>query len=161
MLHLAPDNRSESGGLSVRWQIAILVSIAIAISYLDHQTLPVPVQSISRDIPLNNSPFSARNRLLPGTGVSPEWLYKGNGHLLRAHREPLDIPWFAEDGGEEAEIAGAYVIAPNGQPYRVGLAVRNEFSDHQLEKKNYGRPLRNSVRVDKRVPALMSVIPLR
>jgi hypothetical protein len=77
-------------------------------------------------------------RPAPGSiGVPPEWFYKGNGCLLRAHGEPLEIPSYAEDGGEEAEIAGVYVIGPNGQPYRVGLAVGNEFSDHQFEKKNY------------------------
>jgi hypothetical protein len=70
-------------------------------------------------------------------GVPPEWFYKGNGCVLRAHGEPLEIPCYAEDGGEEAEIAGVYLIGPNGQPYRVGLAVGNEFSDHQFEKKNY------------------------
>jgi hypothetical protein len=77
-------------------------------------------------------------RPAPGSiGVPPEWFYKGNGCLLRAHGEPLEIPSYAEDGGEEAEIAGVYVIGPNGQPYRVGLAVGNEFSDHQFERKNY------------------------
>ena len=77
-------------------------------------------------------------RPAPGSiGVPPEWFYKGNGCLLRGHGEPLEIPSYAEDGGEEAEIAGVYVIGPNGQPYRVGLAVGNEFSDHQFEKKNY------------------------
>ena len=70
-------------------------------------------------------------------GTPPEWFYKGNGCVLRAHGEPLEIPGYAEDGGEEAEIAGVYVIGPNGQPYRVGLAIGNEFSDHQFEKKNY------------------------
>jgi hypothetical protein len=70
-------------------------------------------------------------------GVSPEWFHKGTGHTLRAHGEPLDIPFYAEDGGEEAEIAGVYVIGPDGQPYRLGLAAGNEFSDHQFEKSNY------------------------
>ena len=70
-------------------------------------------------------------------GVPPEWFYKGTGCGLRAHGEPLDIPFYAEDGGEEAEVAGVYVIAPNGQPYRIGMAAGNEFSDHQFEKKNY------------------------
>jgi len=70
-------------------------------------------------------------------GTPPEWFYKGTGTTLRAHGEPLDIPDYAEDGGEEAEIAGVYVIGPNGQPYRVGMAAGNEFSDHQFEKKNY------------------------
>src|SRR5215472_14108807 len=70
-------------------------------------------------------------------GISPEWFYKGTGYMLRAHGEPLDVPSYAEDGGEEAEIAGVYVIGPDGQPYRIGLATGNEFSDHQFEKKNY------------------------
>lgn len=70
-------------------------------------------------------------------GTPPEWFYKGTGCALRAHGEPLEIPCYAEDGGEEAEIAGVYVIGPNGQPHRLGLAIGNEFSDHQFEKKNY------------------------
>ena len=70
-------------------------------------------------------------------GIAPEWFYKGTGSGLRAHGEPLDIPSYAEDGGEEAEIAGVYVIAHDGRPHRVGMAVGNEFSDHQFEKKNY------------------------
>jgi hypothetical protein len=74
----------------------------------------------------------------PGTpGVSPEWFYKGNGSTLRAHNQPLDIPPFAEDGGEEPEIAGVYVIDSAGQPRRIGMAAGNEFSDHRFEKKNY------------------------
>jgi len=77
-------------------------------------------------------------RPAPGSiGISPEWFHKGTGHMLRAHGEPLDIPCYAEDGGEEAEIAGVYVIGPGDQPYRLGLAAGNEFSDHQFEKKNY------------------------
>jgi hypothetical protein len=70
-------------------------------------------------------------------GVAPEWFYKGNGTILRAHGEPLDVPGFAEDGGEEAEIAGVYVIGAEGLPYRVGMAIGNEFSDHVFERKNY------------------------
>ncbi|MGA2581871.1 MAG: AraD1 family protein [Tepidisphaeraceae bacterium] len=70
-------------------------------------------------------------------GAAPEWFYKGDGSILRAHGEPLEIPAFAEDGGEEAEIAGLYIIAPDGRPHRVGMAIGNEFSDHVFEKKNY------------------------
>ena len=70
-------------------------------------------------------------------GVAPEWFYKGNGTILRAHGEPLDVPGFAEDGGEEAEIAGVYFIGADGAPRRVGMAVGNEFSDHKFEKGNY------------------------
>jgi ACS family hexuronate transporter-like MFS transporter len=42
----------------LRWRIAILVSAAIAISYLDRQTLSVAVKAISSDIPLSNEQFS-------------------------------------------------------------------------------------------------------
>ena len=75
---------------------------------------------------------------LPGEiGVQPEWFYKGNGSVLRGHGETLTVPPFANDGGEEPEIAGVYVIGPDGQPYRVGLTVGNEFSDHKMERQNY------------------------
>jgi hypothetical protein len=70
-------------------------------------------------------------------GVAPEWFYKGNGTILRAHSEPLEIPAFAEDGGEEAEIAGIYLVGEDGTPRRIGMAIGNEFSDHKFEKRNY------------------------
>jgi hypothetical protein len=70
-------------------------------------------------------------------GVAPEWFYKGNGTILRAHGEPLIVPAHAEDGGEEGEIAGVYLIGPDGKPRRIGMAAGNEFSDHKFEKRNY------------------------
>lgn len=70
-------------------------------------------------------------------GVAPEWFYKGNGTCLRAHNEPLTIPEFADDGGEEPEIAGVYLIDPTGVPRRVGFTQGNEFSDHEFERRNY------------------------
>lgn len=87
-------------------------------------------------------------RPAPGqVGIAPEWFYKGCGTILRAHGEPLLVPDFAEDGGEEAEIAGLYLIGLDGQPQRVGMAAGNEFSDHRFERRNYlnlaGSKLRN------------------
>jgi hypothetical protein len=70
-------------------------------------------------------------------GIAPEWFHKGSGTVLRAPGEPLLVPAYAEDGGEEAEIAVVYVIGPDSRPYRVGMAQGNEFSDHRFEKKNY------------------------
>jgi hypothetical protein len=70
-------------------------------------------------------------------GVPPEWFYKGCGTILRSHGEDLEVPSFAGDGGEEPEIAGAYIIDPDGNPRRIGLTIGNEFSDHVTEKKNY------------------------
>jgi hypothetical protein len=74
----------------------------------------------------------------PGNiGTAPEWFYKGTGSSLRAHGEPLDVPAYAEDGGEEAEVAGIYLIGPDGEPRRIGMSAGNEFSDHRFEKHNY------------------------
>ena len=70
-------------------------------------------------------------------GTAPEWFYKGCGTIIRAPGAPLDVPPYAEDGGEEAEIAGAYLIGPDGRPYRIGMMIGNEFSDHKFEKRNY------------------------
>ena len=77
-------------------------------------------------------------RPAPGlAGVQPEWFYKGNGHSAVAHGQPLTSPHFALDGGEEPEIAGIYIIGPQGQPFRIGWALANEFSDHVTERINY------------------------
>jgi len=70
-------------------------------------------------------------------GVQPEWFFKGDGALLVGPGAPLVAPSFAQDGGEEPEIAGIYVVGDNGQPYRVGFSLANEFSDHVMERVNY------------------------
>ena len=70
-------------------------------------------------------------------GIAPEWFYKGDASVLRAPFEPLEIPSHAEDGGEEAEIAGIYLVAADGTPYRIGMCQGNEFSDHKFERRNY------------------------
>ena len=70
-------------------------------------------------------------------GVQPEWFYKGDGSFVMAPGKPLVSPWFAADGGEEPEVAGVYLIGPEGMPYRLGHALLNEFSDHVTERGNY------------------------
>ena len=70
-------------------------------------------------------------------GVQPEWFYKGNGSQAVAGEQPLVSPSFALDGGEEPEMAGIYVISKDGNAFRVGFAVSNEFSDHVTERINY------------------------
>lgn len=77
-------------------------------------------------------------RPAPGeTGAAPEWFYKGTGAILRGHGAPLTVPSFGGDGGEEPELAAAYIIDPEGTPRRLGMTTANEFSDHQVEKQNY------------------------
>ena len=70
-------------------------------------------------------------------GVQPEWFYKGDGSALVGTGQSLEMPRFAQDGGEEPEIAGIYLIGPDGEPLRLGFALGNEFSDHVVERVNY------------------------
>ncbi len=70
-------------------------------------------------------------------GVAPEWFYKGDGSCIVAPEQAIELPAFAEDGGEESEVVGLYVIGDDGTPLRVGFALGNEYSDHQLERQNY------------------------
>ena len=63
----------------LRWRIAILVSTAIAISYLDRQALPVAIQAISRDIPLTNEQFST---LQSAFLFAYAFMYAGGGRLV-------------------------------------------------------------------------------
>ncbi len=70
-------------------------------------------------------------------GAQPEWFYKGDGQSLVAPEAPLISPAFAQDGGEEPELAGIYLIGEDGTPFRLGVALANEFSDHVTERHNY------------------------
>ena len=62
----------------MRWRIAILVSAAIAISYLDRQTLPVAIKAIGKDIPLTNEQFSY---LQSAFLLAYAFMYAGGGKL--------------------------------------------------------------------------------
>jgi hypothetical protein len=71
------------------------------------------------------------------TGVQPEWFYKGDGSSVVGPGVPLVSPAFAQDGSEEPELAGIYLIGPDGTPFRLGFCLANEFSDHVTERHNY------------------------
>lgn len=70
-------------------------------------------------------------------GVPPEWFYKGDGRWAVAPEQPLELPAYALDGGEEVEVVGIYLVDPNGEIARVGFALGNEYSDHVMERQNY------------------------
>ncbi len=65
----------------MRWRIAVLVSAAIAISYLDRQTLPVAVKAIGKDIALSNQQFST---LQSAFLFAYAFMYAGGGKLADA-----------------------------------------------------------------------------
>lgn len=69
--------------------------------------------------------------------VQPEWFYKGTAFCVAAPEQPLELPTYGLDGGDEAELVGLYVIADDGAVLRVGYALGNEFSDHVMERQNY------------------------
>lgn len=70
-------------------------------------------------------------------GHQPEWFYKGDGSQIVGPGAVLARPGFAWDGGDEAELAGVYLIDGDGRPHRLGFCLGNEFSDHRMEKQNY------------------------
>jgi MFS transporter, ACS family, hexuronate transporter len=63
----------------LRWRIAILVSAAIAISYLDRQTLPVAIGAIREDLPISNQ---VKAFLDSAFLVAYGLMYLGGGRLM-------------------------------------------------------------------------------
>jgi ACS family hexuronate transporter-like MFS transporter len=63
----------------LRWRIAILISVAIAISYLDRQTLPVAIKAIGADIPISNE---AKANLDSAFLITYGLMYLGGGRLM-------------------------------------------------------------------------------
>jgi MFS transporter, ACS family, hexuronate transporter len=66
---------------SLRWNIAILIGVAIAISYFDRQTLPVAIAAIQRDIRISNTQFS---ELQAAFLIAYALMYVGGGRLIDA-----------------------------------------------------------------------------
>jgi ACS family hexuronate transporter-like MFS transporter len=64
---------------SLRWRIAVILSVAIAISYLDRQALSIAVAAIQQDIPLTNTDFS---RLQIAFLAAYGLMYAGGGALI-------------------------------------------------------------------------------
>ena len=63
----------------MRWRIAFILSVAIAISYLDRQALSIAIAAIQKEIPLTNTDFSRLQiAFLAAYGV----MYAGGGALI-------------------------------------------------------------------------------
>jgi ACS family hexuronate transporter-like MFS transporter len=65
--------------MSRRWWIAILITVAIAISYLDRLTLPVAIDAIREEIAISNTQFSL---LINAFLVAYALMYAGGGKLI-------------------------------------------------------------------------------
>jgi hypothetical protein len=92
-------------------------------------------------------------------GAQPEWFYKGNGRILVGSGARLLAPQCALDFGEEPELVGLYVVAPEGTPVRLGFAIGNEFSDHVTERRNYLYLAHSKLRECSVGPELRSGVP--
>jgi ACS family hexuronate transporter-like MFS transporter len=53
-----PDAANRRSGVDLRWYAVALVTVAIAISYFDRQTLPVAISAIQHNIPISDQQFS-------------------------------------------------------------------------------------------------------
>jgi ACS family hexuronate transporter-like MFS transporter len=78
---MAEMQAGRGGSRSLRWGIAGLLAAAIAVSYLDRQTLPVAIAAIQRDIPISNTQFS---QLQAAFLLAYAAMYAGGGKLIDA-----------------------------------------------------------------------------
>jgi len=67
--------------MRLHWRIALLVSLAIAISYLDRQTLPIAIGEIQREFPISNS---VKAFLDSAFLLTYGLMYVGGGRLMDA-----------------------------------------------------------------------------
>jgi len=74
-----PIERRLGGGTEQRWYPVALVTVAIAISYFDRQTLPVAISAIQHNISISEQQFSY---LQTAFLLSYAALYAGGGRLL-------------------------------------------------------------------------------
>lgn len=76
---LSSSGSATSDGFDRRWYSVVLVTVAIAISYFDRQTLPVAIASIQHNIPISDQQFSY---LQTSFLISYAALYVIGGRLL-------------------------------------------------------------------------------
>ena len=79
MATTAEHVRAELPAGKLRWSIALLLTVAIAISYLDRQTLSVAIAAIQVDIPISNTQFS---QLQAAFLLAYGAMYAGGGKLI-------------------------------------------------------------------------------
>jgi ACS family hexuronate transporter-like MFS transporter len=79
MISCAPSPTKTTALPALRWRIAFLVSAAIAISYLDRQTLPWAIKNIQADIPFSNEAKAFLDSMFL---VTYGLMYIGGGWML-------------------------------------------------------------------------------
>ena len=102
-----------------------------------HQTLKAGEETLTDSMKMFKMGLEGGKPVGAEPGVQPEWFYKGDGSMIVPPGGDLPLPDFAQDGGEEPELAGIYLIGDDGRPWRLGYAIGNEYSDHVTERQNY------------------------
>src|ERR1051326_721191 len=106
--------------MNPRWRIAFLISAAIAISYLDRQTLPVAIGEIRKEIPISNQ---IKAFLDSAFLVTYGLMYLGGGRFvdfLGPRRGFLIIMIFWSLACASHALAANYGVAPfHGLPFAV------------------------------------------
>jgi ACS family hexuronate transporter-like MFS transporter len=124
---LATDQTRASES-SARWRVAMVVSAAIAISYLDRQTLPWAITAIQRDIPISNQ---VKAFLDSAFLVTYGLMYLGGGRLvdfLGTRRGFLAIMLFWSIACASHGLAAGYGLpAMLGLPFAVLLLATSRL----------------------------------
>jgi ACS family hexuronate transporter-like MFS transporter len=79
MANILNPRNDVSGGDGMRWYVIASVTVAIAISYFDRQTLPVAISAIQHNIPISDQDFSY---LQTAFLLSYAALYAAGGRLI-------------------------------------------------------------------------------
>ena len=112
----------------MRWRIAIVVSVAIAISYLDRQTLPWAITAIQQDIPISNQ---VKAFLDSAFLITYGLMYVGGGRfvdILGTRRGFMVIMVFWSLACASHGLAGDYGIAALlGLPFSVVMLAASRL----------------------------------
>jgi ACS family hexuronate transporter-like MFS transporter len=112
----------------LRWRIAILISAAIAISYLDRQTLPVAIGEIRKEIPISNQ---VKAFLDSAFLITYGLMYLGGGRLmdvLGTRRGFLVIMIFWSVACASHAFAANYGLVPVfGLPFAVVMLAASRL----------------------------------
>jgi ACS family hexuronate transporter-like MFS transporter len=131
--HFAADqalvtDQTRASESTARWRVAVVVSVAIAISYLDRQTLPWAITAIQRDIPISNQ---VKAFLDSAFLVTYGLMYLGGGRLvdfLGTRRGFLAIMLFWSLACASHGLAAGYGLpAMLGLPFAVLLLATSRL----------------------------------
>ena len=148
---------ARSEARDARWRIAVLVSAAIAISYLDRQTLPWAIKAIQRDIPITNQ---VKAFLDSAFLVTYGLMYLGGGRLvdvLGTRRGFLSIMVFwslacASHGSRRLRIANARTAVQRADARGEPVAARRRAKAAAFPRRR--APWRSGSRCNERSTAM-------